>query len=72
MPDSIGVELSDIDAVREEARRRAFLLLTAGYEQGEDRRNWPIAVRDEHGRVVLSLTLGEAMVWDPVDSSASN
>ena len=55
-----SVELDGLDAVREEARRRAFVLLGEGYRKGEDRRNWTIDVKDEHGVVVLSLSLSAA------------
>ena len=63
MRDLIGVELPDLDAVREEANRRAFLLLSEGYRKGEDRRGHILFVRDEDGRVVLKLTLGDAIAY---------
>jgi hypothetical protein len=62
MIDRVGVELPDMDAVREEVRRRAHLLLGEGYRRGEDRRHRIIDVRDESGALVLSLTLEEAIL----------
>ena len=57
--DRKGTELSDEDAAREEARRRAYILLSEGYELGEDRGQWMLAVRDVAGEVLLDLTLRE-------------
>ena len=69
MRDLSGVELPDLEAAREEARHRAFLTLTDGYKLGQDRRGWLIDVRDEAGRVVLTLTLDEA-ISQPAGSGA--
>ena len=66
MQDRSGVELADIEEAREEARRRAFLLLGEGYRKGQDRRGWKIRVRDEAGRVVFTLTLADATASDPI------
>ena len=54
---STGVELPDVHAAREEARRRAAALLLEGYKLGQDRGNWMLRVRDEAGEIVLDLTL---------------
>ena len=61
MRETVVVELPDLDAVLEEARRRAFLLLAEGYKKGEDRRRHSLDIRDEDGRLVLTLTSGEAI-----------
>lgn len=66
MIDRIGIELPDVDAVREEARRRAFLMLTEGYKAGEDRRGWTIRVSNVDGIVVLSMTLAKAIEATPL------
>ncbi|WP_375461119.1 DUF6894 family protein [uncultured Enterovirga sp.] len=60
--DRKGTELTELDEAREEARRRAYVLLTAGYGKGEDRSGWTIAIREESGVVVLRFTLREAML----------
>ncbi len=67
--DRKGVELTDMDEVREEARR--LLLLAAGYRTGKDRSGWTIDVRDEAGNVVLSLTLKDATAYVSAFSAAN-
>ncbi len=59
--DDLGVHLDDLDAVREEARLRAHLVLGEGHRQGQDRRTWMIEVVDVTGEVVLSISLGDAV-----------
>jgi hypothetical protein len=61
MIDRVGTELSGIEDVREEARRRALLLLSEGVRKGEDRRHWVMDVRDESGTVVLHFRLKEVV-----------
>jgi hypothetical protein len=60
MIDTVGTQLADLDEVREEARRRAHILLSDGYRKGEDRANWMIDVYNENGAVVLSISLKDA------------
>ena len=59
--DHVGMRLDGQDAVREEARLRAHLLLSEGHRQGQDRRMWTIDVVDEAGAYVLSISLGDAV-----------
>jgi hypothetical protein len=61
MRDRNGIDLPDSDAAREEARRRAFLLLSEGYRLAEDRGHWTVEVRDDTDNVVLSMSLREAI-----------
>ncbi len=61
LPDDLGVELADLDAVREEARLRAHLLLSEGYRVGQDRRKWMIDVVDANGKHVLGISLADAV-----------
>ena len=49
------MELDGLDMVREEARRRAFLLLREGLRLGQDRNGW--FVEDDDGALVLRATV---------------
>jgi uncharacterized protein DUF6894 len=60
MIDPTGTELPDQDAAHEEARRRAYLLLSEGYQRGEDCGHWILEVCDELGEVVLSMSQMDA------------
>ena len=54
-------EILDLDAIREEARRVALEMLAEGGRLRENRRHWLIHLFDGRGRVVLQITLGDAV-----------
>ena len=62
--DSEGIEVSDAEALEEEAIEAARDLLAEGDLQGLDRRIWVYEVADESGATVLTLPFSEAVEPD--------
>ncbi len=62
--DPEGTEVSETEALEDEAIEAARDLLTEGDLQGPDRHEWVFEVADESGATVLMLPFGEAVEPD--------
>jgi hypothetical protein len=60
VPDPKGIELPNLDAVREQALKTARQLLDDGIAQGEDRSGWKFDIKDSRDETVLTLPFTEA------------
>lgn len=59
--DPQGIELPNLDAVREEAIKSALEVLTDGQAKGEDRTGWTFEVKDAQDHTVLQLPFARAI-----------
>ncbi len=62
--DPEGTEVSETEALEDEAVEAARDLLAEGDLQGLDRREWVFEVADESGATVLTLPFSEAVESD--------